>query len=78
MDTPGFQEALRRIEAGLATAEDARIIREYVADLEENMRHFQDRLGEAHEMLLRERESGNRLQRSLDEALNAGSGVYIP
>jgi len=66
-----FKSALRRVEQGLSTIEDARIIREYVAELEEVLDYFR-------EELRRERESSDRLMRSLDEALNSGSGAYIP
>ncbi|WP_126448374.1 hypothetical protein [Sulfuricystis multivorans] len=73
-----FEAALKRVEAGLATIEDATLIRQYVADMEEGMNYLCDRLRETREMLLHEIESSNRLQRALDEALNSGSGAYIP
>lgn len=66
-----FEAALSRIESGLATAEDAALIHQYVADMEEGMNYLLD-------LLRRERESSNRLQRALEEAFNSGSGAYIP
>lgn len=73
-----FEVALKRVESGLATAEDAALIRQYVAEIEEVCAWYRSRLTETREMLLRERESSNRLQRALDEAFNSGSGAYIP
>lgn len=73
-----FEAAISRIESGLATAEDAALIRQYVAELGEVCDYWRNRLAETREMLLRERESSNRLQRALDEAFNAGSGAYRP
>lgn len=73
-----FEAALRRIEVGTATVADAKLIRQYVGDMEEGLAYFRDRLREAREMLTRERASNDRLQRALDEAFNSGSGAYIP
>jgi len=66
-----FQSALRRVEQGLSTPEDASIIREYVSEIEEALDYF---LAE----LKKERESSDRFMRALNEALNSGSGAYIP
>lgn len=73
-----FDAALRRIESGLATAADAQIIRQYVAEMEEGMNYLQERLRETREMLMRERASSDGLQRALSEAFNSGTGAYIP
>ncbi|MEO1767963.1 hypothetical protein [Thiobacter aerophilum] len=73
-----FESALTRVEAGLATAGDAALIRQYVAEMEEAMSYLHDRLRETRDMLTRERASSDRFQRALDEALNQGTGAYIP
>ena len=66
-----FEAALRRIERGLATIDDALLIRDYVGQLEAGMEYF-------YEELRREQESSERLLRALNEAFNMGSGVYRP
>jgi hypothetical protein len=73
-----FDAALRRVECGLATADDAQTIRRYVAALKGSMTFIQDRLTATHEFLMREREASDQLQRALDEAFNSGSGAYVP
>jgi hypothetical protein len=73
-----FEAALCRIERGLATVEDAGLIRRYVAEMDEVIKYYANRLADTREMLRRERESSNRFQRALNQALNEGSGVYIP
>jgi len=66
-----FEAALRRIERGLATLDDALLIREYVQMLMEERDYL------LHE-LRRERESSDRFMAALNQALNEGSGVYGP
>jgi hypothetical protein len=71
-----FDAALRRVESGLATADDAQIIRRYVAAMKIGMAFLQDQLGATHELLMREREASDRLQQALDEAFNSGPEAY--
>jgi len=73
-----FKAALRRVAAGMSTADDADVISRYVLDLEEACQSWVREAREAREMLMRERASSDRLQRALDEAFNSGSGAYIP
>ncbi len=73
-----FEAALKRVETGTATALDAQLIRQYVAEMEEGENYLRECLRKTREMLLREHESSNRLQRALDEAFNSGSGAYMP
>lgn len=73
-----FNAALERIERGLATVEDADLIRRYVAEMEEVINYYASCLADARELLRLERESSDRYQRALNEALNSGSGAYIP
>jgi hypothetical protein len=73
-----FKTALKRVESGLATIQDADVIRRYVAEMEEAISYYADRLADARELLRLERESSARFARALDEALNSGSGAYIP
>jgi hypothetical protein len=73
-----FDAALRRVECGLATADDAQTIRRYVAALKASMTFIQDRLSATHDLLVRECEASDRLQRALNEAFNSGSGAYVP
>lgn len=73
-----FNAALERIECGLATLEDAEIIRRYVAEMEEVINYYASCLADARELLRLERASSDRYQRALNEAFNMGSGAYIP
>jgi len=73
-----FNAALNRIERGLATVDDADLIRRYVGELEEGIRYYANCLADARELLRLERASSDRYQRALNQALNEGSGVYIP
>jgi hypothetical protein len=73
-----FNAALERIERGLATVEDADLIRRYVAEMEEVINYYANCLADARELLRLERASSDRFQRALNEAMNEGSGVYIP
>ncbi|WP_424859129.1 hypothetical protein ACPP3B_12040 [Tepidimonas sp. HKU77] len=73
-----FNAALERIERGLATVEDADLIRRYVAEMEEVINYYASCLADARELLRLERASSDRYQRALNEALNSGSGAYIP
>jgi hypothetical protein len=73
-----FNAALERIERGLATVEDADLIRRYVAEMEEVINYYANCLADVRELLRLERASSDRYQRALNEALNSGSGVYIP
>lgn len=73
-----FNAALERIERGLATVEDADLIRRYVAEMEEVINYYASCLADARELLRLERESSARFQRALSEALNSGSGAYVP
>lgn len=73
-----FESALKRVASGTSTVDDADTISKYVLDLEESVQWWVREAREAREMLMRERASSDRLHRSLDEALNSGSGVYLP
>jgi len=73
-----FNAALERIERGLTTVEDADLIRRYVAEMEEVINYYASCLADARELLRLERASSDRYQRALNEALNSGSGAYIP
>lgn len=73
-----FNAALERIERGLATVEDADLIRSYVAEMEEVINYYASCLADARELQRLERASSDRYQRALNEALNSGSGAYIP
>jgi hypothetical protein len=66
-----FNAAIERIERGLATLDDAHLIRDYVQMLMEERDYL------LHE-LRRERERNARFMRALDDAFNSGSGAYIP
>jgi hypothetical protein len=66
-----FEAALRRIERGLATIDDAILIREYVGEIEDALDYFR-------EGLRQERESNAIFARAMNQALNEGSGVYRP
>jgi hypothetical protein len=66
-----FEQAMRRVEQGIATCDDADTIRQYVAELYEVIDYFYGELKAA-------KESDVRLQRALNEAFNSGSGAYIP
>ena len=73
-----FKKTLDRIKRGLATVEDADLIRRYVAEMEEVIHYYAERLADARELLRLDRESSARFQRALSEALNSGSGAYVP
>lgn len=73
-----FKTALKRVESGLATIQDADVIRRYVAEMEEVINYYASCLADARKLLRLERASSDRYQRALNEALNSGSGAYIP
>ncbi|WP_424859332.1 hypothetical protein ACPP3B_13715 [Tepidimonas sp. HKU77] len=58
-----FNAALERIERGLATVEDADLIRRYVAEMEEVINYYASCLADARELLRLERASSDRYQR---------------
>lgn len=66
-----FEDALRRVEQGIATCDDAAVIRQYTAELYAVIDYFCGELKAA-------KESDGRLHRAMSEAFNSGSGAYIP
>jgi hypothetical protein len=46
--------------------------------MEEVINYYASCLADARELLRLERESSARFQRALSEALNSGSGAYVP
>jgi len=69
-----FEAAVRRVEQGISTQNDARIIREYVGGMGDEIDYLLETLRD----LRKERESSDRFMRALNEAFNSGSGAYIP